>query len=126
MKPWESITAGWQPAGSEIFVNAIGGGLNGRCATPSTCPTLGVPGAAFTSAEFDGQNDTIIIGDSTNFLPLANSSLTISAWVRRNGSGEQDFIFSQGQPATNQGFIFGFLDTDQLRCGPWNNQPFFW
>ncbi len=107
-----------EPAGAEIVVNAIGNGFNGRCESTATCPELGVSGAAFTAARFDGQDDHIAVGSPDNSLPLINSSFTIAAWVNRDRLGQNHTIFSQGVSATSElGFTFGFSDSNRLRCG---------
>ena len=45
----------------------------------------------------------------------------MAAWAKRAAPGANDFILSQGQEALNGAVNFGFLETDQLRCGFWQD-----
>ncbi|MCB0086451.1 MAG: hypothetical protein KDE54_00930 [Caldilineaceae bacterium] len=110
-----------EPPGAEIFVNAIGSGLNGRCQSAAACPTVGAPGTAYTAATFDGQDDAILIGGQNETLTLANSSFTLSAWAKRAAAGQGHMILSQGSATTNKGLQFGFRPTNKFTCGFWNN-----
>ncbi len=46
--------------GSTIFADGTGNGYRASCSGDS-CPTLGVPGVAFSAASFDGQDDFIVL-----------------------------------------------------------------
>ncbi|MDX1413779.1 MAG: LamG-like jellyroll fold domain-containing protein [Candidatus Promineifilaceae bacterium] len=46
--------------GATTTVDATGNGFDGACSGAS-CPTLGVPGVAYTAAQFDGVNDYLIV-----------------------------------------------------------------
>ncbi|MCB0110731.1 MAG: hypothetical protein KDE53_32655, partial [Caldilineaceae bacterium] len=43
----------------------------------------------------------------------------LSVWVKRNGSGHNDFILSQGQEGNRTAFSLGYRETDHLRCSIW-------
>ncbi|MCB0161567.1 MAG: LamG domain-containing protein, partial [Caldilineaceae bacterium] len=45
-----------EPAGAGTFVNATDNGFDATCSGDS-CPTMGVPGVAYTAARFDGVDD---------------------------------------------------------------------
>src|SRR5690606_10700607 len=49
-----------EPSGTTTFVNPAHNGFNATC-TGSSCPVLGVPGMAYTAAQFDGVDDSLTI-----------------------------------------------------------------
>ncbi len=57
---------------------------------------------------------------SDQAIPLTDSSLTIEAWARRDGTG-RDCIVGQGTGQANLGLFFGFRDGNQFAMDFWNN-----
>ncbi|MEM7393435.1 MAG: DUF2341 domain-containing protein, partial [Verrucomicrobiota bacterium] len=54
-------------------------------------------------------------------IDLANKSFTVSAWVRRENAGQDDYILAHGTGAANQGLHFGFRGNNQFTFAFWAN-----
>src|SRR5262249_36344453 len=56
-------------------------------------------------------------------VALASKSFTFECWVRRSGANMSQYqmIATMGSQSTNQGFHFGFRDTNKLTLAFWNN-----
>ncbi|MEM7331767.1 MAG: LamG-like jellyroll fold domain-containing protein, partial [Chloroflexota bacterium] len=78
-----------------------------------SCPTAGVDGRYGQALDFDGTNDAIA---ATLTGPLANSSFTISAWAKRDSTGNWDVILNQGQNVLNKGLHLGFRSNNRFTC----------
>jgi Concanavalin A-like lectin/glucanases superfamily/Ricin-type beta-trefoil lectin domain-like len=56
-------------------------------------------------------------------VALAGKSFTFECWARRSGAnmGQSQMIATMGSQSTNQGFHFGFRDTNKFTLAFWNN-----
>ena len=81
---------------------------SGATKSPTPVPTY----ANTYSMNFDGIDDYIDCGSSTDLNPT--TAYTISAWVKRSGTGLQT-IFSNGKNAANQGGIILWSVSDKLK-----------
>ena len=100
-----------EAAGSSVFGDSSGERNNATCDwTSATCPTTtdGVYGEGLL---FDGSNDVIEVTD-TSAIQLDNRNFTLAAWARRDSTGSDDFIFSQGTTTNNYGLHFGFRNSN--------------
>ena len=82
-----------------------------------SCPTAGVDGRYGQALDFNGSQSIA----ATLSTPLANESFTISAWAKRDTSGTNDYILSQGQATASKGLHFGFRDNNKFTCAFWGN-----
>ncbi len=101
-------------AGSIVIQDASGNSRTATC-TGDTCPTLGVPGIAYTAAQFDGDDFYEHAGS------LANGAFTISAWAKRNAIGADAVIVAQGLDiggafGVQNNLDFGFRADDRFTC----------
>ncbi|MBN1261902.1 MAG: DUF11 domain-containing protein, partial [Anaerolineae bacterium] len=121
--PWTDMTGNRlllhldDPAGASVFVDTSGQGHPGVC-TGDACPIAGASGVFATALNFDGNNDTVQISGTIN---LANNAFTIALWAKRESSGRNDYLISQGQSLSNQGLNVGFRNSDHFTCAFWNN-----
>jgi alpha-tubulin suppressor-like RCC1 family protein len=100
----------------DASTNGVNGILvNGPSWVNSSVPQ---PPGDWGTALFLNGVDNHMLSDQN--VPLANSSLTIEAWARRNGGG-RDCIVGHGAAANNAGLYFGFRDGDQFAMDFWNN-----
>ncbi len=93
------------------------GGANPATCGEGECPVINQPGQRDRSITLDGAADFLTVQE----LDLTDQSFTLAAWTKRAMLGDNNFIFSQGQEAINGALNFGYLETDQLRCGFWQN-----
>ena len=120
MAPW----AIWHFDEAELataFADGSGEGLTAVCdSSAGHCPTAGVDGRFGQALDFDGVDDSVTALTNPT---LANQSFTISAWAKRDGTGN-DIIFSHGQfgnNTQNKFLNFGFNNNDNFVCGFKNN-----
>jgi len=94
---------------------------------PGTLTNMTLPGAWRTSGafggpknalDFDGVNDYAQVSGG---LPLANASITVEAWARRDTMDTFQMIVSQGPASSNHGLHVGFRNTNVFMCGFYNN-----
>jgi len=84
--------------------NGNTGALNG---------TTFVQGKIGMARSFNGTSDYINAGNSIN---IANSSYTLSAWVRKTATGAYQGVIGQGPLSNGAGLQFGFTNTDTIMC----------
>ena len=78
-----------------------------------------VAGPKGSALQFDGVDDHVNAGSNINF---ANSSFTLAAWVKRDRTGAEEWIITQGSGTTNAGLHFGFrAGTNQFVLAFWGN-----
>jgi Concanavalin A-like lectin/glucanases superfamily len=77
-------------SGTRVF-DASG---NGNYGTMTNGPTL-VNGKLGQALQFDGSDDSVLIGDSTS-LDTLTTNFTLSAWIKRSGSFNNDLIYQSG------------------------------
>ncbi len=88
------------------------------------CPAVGVVGERTDGTteiwtSFDGVNDELSIPSGE--IDLANKSFTVAFWAKRASTDAADYVFWQGQEASNQGLHIGFRDADTFTCSFWDN-----
>jgi len=115
------------PFDTNISVNTTGAvrdystfGNNGTLGNTSsgTMPTWTSNGRSGGAYQFDGINDTIDLGTSSDLDAFgANRDFSISAWIRRNDTTNLEGIFSGSTGLFNTGIYFGtqWNDEDNLR-----------
>ncbi|MCA9944991.1 MAG: hypothetical protein KC449_16010, partial [Anaerolineales bacterium] len=106
----------FEEAAGPVFKNLAGRQLSAVC-DQAVCPTPTFNGRYASGIQFDGVDDVLTIDD----LDFVDQSFTISAWVQRDGSGQEEYIVSQGTAVTNEGLNIGFNSSDQFTCSFWGN-----
>jgi len=64
--------------------------------------------------DIDGLNEYFNVPAGSAEIDLANKSFSLSVWAKRNTTGNDNFIMSQGTFATRDGLHFGFRDNDKF------------
>ena len=105
----------FEEAAGPVFKNLAGQQLSAVC-DQAVCPTPTFNGRYAAAIDFDGVDNVLTI-DALDFV---DQSFTISAWVQRNGSGEE-YLVSQGTAVTNEGLNIGFNSSNQFTCSFWGN-----
>ena len=97
----------------------VDGSPKGNNGTLNGNPTIVSPSKKIGEGalHFDGVDDYVDVGD----INLANQSLTLAAWAKRERTGEYDWIISQGQADTNLGLQFGFGHNNLFYFGFYSN-----
>lgn len=90
----------------------------GECPQPTQSMQPMADGRVGDAMRFDGVDDHLVVPGG---LDLANKSFSVVFWAKRNSSGTNDFVFSQGRTATNEGLHIGFRDSDLFTCAFWYN-----
>lgn len=99
-------------AGATSFAD-VSGNLpprNGTC-SGSACPSAGQVGAVGGAASFNGNQFL-----SVNNINLANQSLTVAFWAKRNSNTGPQWVIAQGSAVANNALLVGFVNANTFRC----------
>jgi Concanavalin A-like lectin/glucanases superfamily len=102
-----------EASGATSFNDASANGNIGSCGP--ACPTMGVPGAIGTAAEFNGVNSQIVIPDSPS---LRLNQFTIALWIYplQVRSDYQPLVVKEDSSAYNRNYgLYIVLNTMQIR-----------
>lgn len=89
--------------------SATDSSTNGSTGTLTNSPTW-TAGQIGGAVSFDGTNDYITITPTAAIKPQAQ--MTISAWVKRNASGETDYIFWERDSVVQEEGLFFYYGSD--------------
>jgi hypothetical protein len=99
---------------ADVSGNGHDGDLIGEVAFSTTVPiTLG----AGLALEFDGASGDV----RATGIDLANNSFSVAFWARRDQSGADHFVVSQGTGSQHLGLHIGFRSDDRFTCAFWTN-----
>ncbi len=104
--------------GDILFRDGSGYGHDGTC-TGTSCPAAGVAGVRGTAVTFDGQNDTIYLGDPKD-LRAIRQEITLAAWIKPESSTGIQNIISHGYTLTPKGELYLRIADGQYQAGAWD------
>ena len=67
---------------------------------------------AYNAVQLDGSDDALTGAD----VPLAKSSFTIAAWLKRDAANRNEYIVSQGSDAADSDLYMGFWSDNRFVC----------
>ncbi len=110
----DSGLAGYWKLDENTGTSAADASTNGSNGTLTNGPTWAT-GQIGSGVTFDGTNDYITISPTAAIKPQANMS--ISAWVKRDASGEVDYIFWERDASVQEEGLFFYMGTDnKVHC----------
>ena len=107
--PMSTGLAGYWALDEGTGTSATDSSTNGSTGTLTNSPTW-TTGQIGGAVSFDGTNDYITITPTAAIKPQAQ--MTISAWVKRNASGETDYIFWERDSVVQEEGLFFYYGSD--------------
>jgi len=107
----------------QIALDSSGNGNDGQLGVTDETDDedpIWVNGISGNGLEFDGDNDHLIIEDSSDDLDFSDSSFSWEFWINRNELGNH-IIISQGTPQNNRGLHITFNSDNIFKFGFWYN-----
>jgi len=98
---------------AQTFLDVSGQGNDGACAG-NACPTAGLSGRFGRTAQFDGVNDVITVGNPA--VLRLTGSLSLAAWFKTAAPvGNYRTLVSKWDSVTNGSYTLGWENTGGLR-----------